>query len=193
MPNTKAKRITKMVINGLYWTGMIIVAANSPYFGTRVLPELVRHARYKLSQKNREERKKFYSVFHRLRNQGFIEMQNRGGQIYIYLTKEGKKKAGKYQIDDLEIKRSKKWDKKWRILIFDIKEKQRIKREALRGKIKELGLYKLQKSIWVCPYDFEKEMKLLRDFFGLTQGEMKLIVASHIEGEEDMKKHFGLA
>ncbi len=91
-------------------------------------------------------------------------MDYRGKQLYITLTPEGRKEVGKYQIDDLEIKKPLRWDKKWRILIFDIKEKNKIKREALRGKIKQLGLYPLQKSVWVCPYKFYKEMDMLRRF-----------------------------
>jgi len=77
-------------------------------------------------------------------------------------------------------------------LIFDIQDKQRIKREALRGKIKELGLCQIQKSVWVYPYDFKKEMILLREFFGLTNAEMKLITASEIENDELIKDFFKL-
>ena len=85
-----------------------------------------------------------------------------------------------------------RWDKKWRILIFDIKEKNKIKREALRGKIKQLGLYPLQKSVWVCPYKFFKEMDMLRRFFGLQKDEMKTITASEIEDDKNIRSFFGL-
>ncbi|MDO8529421.1 MAG: hypothetical protein Q7S18_02025, partial [bacterium] len=108
------------------------------------------------------------------------------------LTEEGKKKAGKYQIDNLEIKKPKKWDKKWRILIFDIKNRDKLKREALRGKIKELGLYQLQKSVWVCPYEFVKEMNILRSFFNLSNDEMKIINAHEIENDNDIKIFFNI-
>jgi len=78
------------------------------------------------------------------------------------------------------------------VLIFDVEENYRIKREALRGKIKELGLYQLQKSVWVCPYEFKKEMSILRDFFGLEKGDMKVITAVEIEDDQPVRDFFGL-
>jgi CRISPR-associated endonuclease Cas2 len=119
-------------------------------------------------------------------------MDYRGKQLYISLTEDGKKRVRENQIDYLEIKKPLSWDHRWRVLIFDIKEKQRLKREALRGKLKDLGLFKLQDSVWVCPYDFQKEVAILRNFFGLNKNEMKLIIASNIEDDEDARRHFKL-
>ncbi len=113
-------------------------------------------------------------------------------QIYISLTKEGRKKAGRFQIDSLEITKPKKWDKKWRIVVFDIAEMKKIQREAFRGKLKQLGFVPLQKSVWVCPYDCQNEIKLLKDFFGLSLGEMRLIVADDIGEDFSFKKLFGI-
>jgi len=112
--------------------------------------------------------------------------------MYFSLSAEGKKKASKYKIDELKIKKSQKWDRKWHVLIFDIEDKHKIKREALRGKLKQLGLYQLQKSVWVCPYEFKKEMQLLRDFFGLESKEMKVINAFEIEDDTSLRKFFNL-
>jgi DNA-binding transcriptional regulator PaaX len=184
------KEIGKVILKGILVSGGIAVAATSPYFVSRALPEIFRHAKYELKKRNRL--KNFKRSFYYLKSQDMIKIEERGAQIYISLTKEGKKKAGKFKIDDLEIKKPKKWDKKWRVLIFDIKEKHKLKREALRGKIKELGLYQLQESVWVCPYEFQKEMEILRNFFLLKKDEMKVIVASEIEDDENIKKFFDI-
>jgi phenylacetic acid degradation operon negative regulatory protein len=170
--------------------GSIILVASEPRINVSFRRELFRYDDY-IGQAGKKE-KKFDNAFYYLRKRGFIEAQYRGKQVYYSLTDEGKKKAGKFKLDDLEIKKPKKWDKTWRILIFDIKDKQRAKREALRGKIKELGLYQLQKSVWVCPYEFKKEMSLLRDFFGLDSGEMMIIDASRIEKDETIREFYGL-
>jgi len=152
------------------------------------LPKIYKYAKFKI--KNRKNNKKFYDTFYSLKKRNLIFFDNRGGQFYISLTPEGKKLAGKYQIDDLKIKKPKKWDGKWRILIFDVLDKQKIKREALRGKIKELGFYQIQKSVWVYPYDFKNEINLLRSFFNFSKDEMKIIIASEIEGDQIIKKYF---
>ncbi len=185
------REITKLILKGLLITGGIAIASTSPYFATKIIPALIKHARYEKKRKE-FEKQKFYNAFYKLKKKGFINIEYQGKQIYISLTPEGRKWAGKYQIDDLEIKKPWRWNKKWWILIFDIKEKQRLKREALRGKLKELGLYQIQKSVWACPYNFQKEIELLRSFFGLTYDEMTTIKASQIENDQKIKSFFGL-
>ena len=183
--------IAKNIFKGILMTGGIVVASTSPIFASQILPEIYKYAKYKI--RNKKNSKKFYDTFYRLKKEDMLFFENRSGQLYISLTPEGKKKAGKYQIDDLEIKKPKKWDGRWRILISDIQNKKRFKREALRGKIKDLGLFQIQKSVWAHPYDFQKEVELLRSFFNLTKDEMKIVVALNIEDDDKIKRHFKLA
>jgi hypothetical protein len=186
----KTGEISKTILKGILTAGVIVIASTSPYFISRTLPKIIKYACY--HWKNKRQKNKFAKRFSYLKNHGLINIENKRGQIYISLTEEGKKLAGKYQIDDLRIKKSGKWDKKWRILIFDIKNKQKIKREALRGKIKELKLYQLQKSVWIYPYDFRKEMSILRKFFQFTKDEMQIIIADEIENDQKARIFFGL-
>ncbi|OGI22918.1 MAG: hypothetical protein A3E91_01260 [Candidatus Moranbacteria bacterium RIFCSPHIGHO2_12_FULL_40_10] len=183
------REITKTILKGLLMAGGIAIVSTSPYFATRLIPALIKYAKYKKKQKE-FEKKKFYNAFYKLKKQGYVKMEYHGKQIYISLTPEGRKWAGKYQIDDLKIKKPWHWDKKWRVLIFDIKEKQRSKREALRGKLKELGFYQIQKSVWVCPYEFKKEIAILRSFFGLTSDEMTIMEVNSIENDQKIKSFF---
>jgi|GEM_PF-1613822 hypothetical protein len=48
----------------------------------------------------------------------------------------------------------KPWDRKWRLLIYDIPQKNSPKREQFRRHIKNLGFGMSQKSCWVNAYDF---------------------------------------
>ena len=43
------------------------------------------------------------------------ERENKDGSFTIVLTENGKRKALTYQIDEMKIKKPKKWDGKWRI------------------------------------------------------------------------------
>lgn len=182
---------SKFILKFLAVAGLLAVTAISPRFGLEVMKIMGKTASDKNRPDNKDKRK-FRNAFYYLRKKGLIRVEYRSQQIYISLTKEGKRRAGKYQIDDLMIKKPKKWDGKWRVLIFDIANKQRIKREALRGKIKELGLYQLQKSVWVYPYDFKKEALLLKEFFGLDASEIQVITASEIENDNFVRKYFNL-
>ena len=164
--------------------GAIYIAAGSPYF--------IRMLLKKYSQLGKYPNKKISNAFSRLRKQGCLQFQTVNRQIYISLTEKGKRKAGWMQIDDLEIAKQKKWDKKWRLVIFDIAQIKKIYREAFRGKLKDLGFRSLQKSVWVHPYECQAEIELLRDFFGLSHKELRLIVAQSIGIDEELKKEFRL-
>ena len=121
-----------------------------------------------------------------------IEVKKQGRQIYISLTKEGKRKAGIFQINSLRIKRPQKWDKKWRLVIFDISQLKKMHREAFRGKLKELGFCLLQKSIWINPFDCRAEIEVLRDFFGLSEKEIRVVTAENIGDDNKLKENFKL-
>jgi CRISPR-associated endonuclease Cas2 len=188
---TKRGEAVKSILKILLAAGLVAVACASPRFSGTLVARVLRSEERK-NKFSGKDKKKYYNAFYYLKRNKLINIKYRGNQMYFSLTDEGKKKAGRYKIDELEIKKQKKWDKKWRVLIFDIQDIHKAKREALRGKLKELGLFQLQKSVWVCPYEFKKEMRLLRDFFGLDSGEMKIISAFEIEEDETVRKHFNL-
>jgi len=191
--NEKHKEISKAILKGVLMTGAFAIASTSHVFAAKLIPTILDEIKYgKFRRQKEEQKRKFYNSFYYLRRKGLLKMEYRGKQLHISLTEEGKLIAKKYSIDDLQISKSKKWDRKWRILIFDIEEKYRMRREGLRGKLKEMGLYQLQKSVWVCPYHFEREMDILKNYFGFTKGEMTTIIASEIDGEEKLLTFFNL-
>lgn len=116
------------------------------------------------------------------------------GNYNIELTEKGKMRAMEYcLLRKLEIK-DKKWDGKWRMLIFDIPEKLKKGRNALRWKIKKLGFCELQKSVFVIPYECKKEIDFVVGYFDLSPyvhyGTLE------IAGEainKKLKKAFGLS
>ena len=177
--------IIKDILSYFLLAGAIYLAASSPYFTIRVLREIKRWRKY--------PRKKLSDAFYVLRKQGCLKIEMKDHQVYISLTEKGRKKAGWLQIDSLKIKKPERWDKKWRIVIFDIAQIKKFYREAFRGKLKELGFYPLQKSVWIIPYDCQDEIELLKDFFGLTEREVRIIIAENISGSDQLKKIFKLS
>lgn len=53
---------------------------------------------------------------------------------------------------------SRQWDKRWRLVVFDIPEKRKQIRDNLRKKLKQLGFGMWQKSVYVTPHDVMREM-----------------------------------
>ena len=177
--------ILKDIIYWLFVTESVVIAATSPFFLKNLLRGFKKWGKY--------PKRKLSDTFYRLKKEGLIEIRKENHQIYIALTEKGRKKAGWMQIDSLKIKKPKKWDGKWRIVIFDISQLKKIYREALRGKLKELGFYPLQKSVWIYPFDCRAEIELLKDFFGLSEKEIRLIVAEDIGDDKPLLQLFKLS
>lgn len=138
------------------------------------------------------ERKRLFGVVREFYNERIVDYkEDKDGIVEIILTKEGKKKALKYQIDEIEIKKPDKWDGKWRIVIFDIPEKKKKAREALRNKLKDLGFKELQKSVFVLPYECEDEIDFIAEVFEIRLYVRYMVVGS-FTNEEQFRIKFGL-
>jgi len=115
--------------------------------------------------------------------------------IEVRLTNKGRHRMKEFSFNALRIEKPRHWDKKWRMLIFDIPTKPAIynqARNALRGKIKELGFYQLQKSVWVYPYECEDEILLIAELYRV-QKHIEIITAEKVLHEDLLKKHFTLS
>jgi len=174
--------IVKDILRWLAMAGIIYIAASSPYFVLKLMKNFKKLRKYKKGT--------VYNAFWRLKKAGCIKIERKGEQIYLRLTEKGKRMAGWLQVDALKIKKPRKWDGKWRIVIFDISQLKKFYRELFRGKLKELGFYPLQKSVWIHPFDCRDEIELLREFFGLAKDEVRLIVAENIESDDWLREIF---
>lgn len=114
------------------------------------------------------DRQYLYRIVREFYNERLVDWQEKeDGSIKIVLTEFGKNKALEYNIDDIKIKIPSQWDKKWRVVLFDIPEKQRGARDALRTKLKELGFYEMQKSVFVFPFECRNEIDFVIEFFDI--------------------------
>lgn len=114
------------------------------------------------------------------------------GTLDIVLTKNGRKQALMYNIDNLKIKTPVRWDGKWNIIMFDIPEKIKHVRDSLRMHLKNMGFYEFQKSVFIHPYTCTEEIEYIVNFYQ-AQKYIHHIIATHIDNERDLKKHFSLA
>lgn len=181
----KTAYYSKEILKYLLLTGLICVAATSPYFGFNVMKNILRHRGRKGARKQNA-----ISAFNYLNRMGLIEIRRDGHDLRISLTKEGRKRAGKYQIDDLVIQKPKKWDGKWRIVIFDIPNSSRWIRDIFRKKLKELGFCRLQQSIWIIPYACQEEVALLREFLGANKAQIQVLEVTKLENEAIYRQIF---
>ena len=174
---------TKVVLAVLALAGIVFIITTAPnvfqVFG-----------RYKRSQ--RYSQKKIKRTIYSLRRRGFVRViQEKEDKIKIELTNKGKKRIREFSIDALTIPKPKKWDKKWRIVIFDIPNRFNKARAALRGKLKELGFYQLQKSVWIYPYHCTDEILFVANIFNVEPF-IEILTIEELLHENKIKKFFRL-
>jgi DNA-binding transcriptional regulator PaaX len=168
----------------LLFRGLEFGYSYTPQRQWRVLKNLARDWK----RIDREElRKEINNLY---RSKAIKREENKDGSITIILTEKGKTKALNYHFENMIIK-GEDWDGKWRIVIFDIPEKMKNGRNALREKIKKLGFYELQKSVWIFPYKCENEINFIIEFFNLRKY-VRFAVLESIDNEFHLKKIFNL-
>ncbi|KKQ22715.1 MAG: Repressor in ring oxydation complex/ phenylacetic acid degradation pathway related protein (PaaX) [Parcubacteria group bacterium GW2011_GWA2_37_10] len=137
---------------------------------------------------NKEEiRKEIRQLY---RSKLLKKTENKDGSITMILTDKGKLRALTYKFDEMKIE-DKKWDGKWRVVGFDVPEKIRWGRDALRDKIKKLGFYEFQKSVFIYPYDCKNEIDFIIEFFGIRKY-VRFGILEYIDNEKHFKKIFKL-
>lgn len=117
--------------------------------------------------------------------------ENKDGTVILLLNKNGEKRVLEYNLDKLVIKKPKRWDGYWRIIIFDIPENKKQARDALTFKLKQLGLYQLQKSVYVYPYECKNEVDFVAEIFEV-KSHIRFITASYLDVVSDLKQEFKL-
>jgi CRISPR-associated endonuclease Cas2 len=124
-------------------------------------------------------------------DQKLIHFEKTEKGMSVRLTQKGKDKLGQLTRGDMVVKKPKRWDKRWRLVIFDIKEHRKYTRDQLRDTLVRLGFLRLQNSVWVFPYDCEDLIVLLKADFEIGK-DVLYIIAEKIENDTALKEYFGL-
>lgn len=123
----------------------------------------------------------------KLVKRGLLKFENGNYQ----LTVNGERVLRRWELSSHELKKPRKWDSKWRMIIFDIPEKKRRVRKQISTLFNQAGFYRLQDSVWVYPYDCEDVIGLLKTDFGIGK-DVLYIIANEIENDRHLRHEFGL-
>jgi len=133
----------------------------------------------------------FASALNSLERRGIIKIyQDSAGDKFVKLTHKG-------QLETLLIKATQgissdqKWDGKWRLIIFDIPEDARDKRDEFRWLLKRNNFKMLQASVFVNPYPLNREaVRYLQE--ARLMSYIRILKVEEMDNDKDLKKHFGL-
>ena len=181
--------ITKEILSGLAEAGKVALTGESAALG-------IRNWRFRGAAEyweNREEQRRLSQSLWRLKKERLVIVKEQGdGKFIVEITEKGRRKLREFEFRNLKIKKPAKWDRIWRIIIFDIPEEKRNARDALRQKCKDLEFYQLQKSVWVYPYPCEQEIEFIVELFNVYPY-VNIIKAAEIKNDIKIRKHFHLS
>ncbi|OGZ78594.1 MAG: CRISPR-associated endonuclease Cas2 [Candidatus Staskawiczbacteria bacterium RIFOXYB1_FULL_37_44] len=184
--------ITKDVLLVFATAGVFTIAATSPYFLINLTRAIIRDGGYNKKYRNLKEKVLARSLTGLNKNKIIIFKESEG-KFSVKLTEKGKKVAREILFDNMEVEKQKIWDKKWRIIIFDIPERKgRQARNAMRWKLQKMGFFQLQKSVWVFPYPCEKEVQLISEVFKINPF-VNIVTAEKIYNDNNLMEHFRLS
>lgn len=176
----KMTKNKKLFLSLIASVGFIAISLMSPAI-LKILKSFGVDKKWKRNQKYY-----FWRSIKTLEKDGLVMICQHEEKEYYTLTGKGRKYISLYGIGQT---RKKRWDGKWRILIFDIPEKRREIRERVRNTLIDIGFLKLQNSVWAYPYDCEKIVTLIKADLRIGKELLYLIVEA-LEGDSLLKNKF---
>ena len=177
------RNIQQAVLGAVALTGILALAMVAP----NVIGAIGRIAgnKYKFGYRAR-------TAAGRLAKKGLVEFIEKDGKKYLRITEKGR--------DTLALETEKaalcapckrRWDRQYRLVMFDVPERRKSVRNRLRAIMRECGFLRVQDSVWVDPYDCEEFITLLKANLRIGKDVLYAVV-ERIENDAWIKKHFGL-
>lgn len=179
---------TALVIIGA--AGAITIAAMAPNL-IWALGKIAKDIKsVKFNQK--EKTKKVAQTLYYLKRHNLIKFKPEKGDFWISLTDFGKKRLAKTGFYALSVPKQKKWDGKWWQVAADIPTlTHRAGADLLRQKLKNMGFYSLQRTLWFYPFDPRKELEFICQHYGVGQFVTVMEVSRmDMDDEKKLKDYF---
>lgn len=127
----------------------------------------------------------------RLEEQKLVEESLENGMQIIKITSQGRQKVLRMALNDLEIKKPKIWDRRWRLVSFDLPETMAKTRKVLVEYLSAWRFYPLHKSVYLHAYPCLKEVDFLREYLGIGKF-VRTFTIIEIENDRQFRSFFGI-
>jgi len=126
-----------------------------------------------------------------LEKSGDITLHKTEQSSFARLTSIGRHKLRSLRLSENTHLMPLGWDGKWRIVILDIPESDKEKRNALRYILKKAGFVCLKNSVWISPHPFEHMLENMKEDLELSS-ELSIIVTDYLDesSEEEFRRAF---
>ena len=132
------------------------------------------------------------SALTRLAQKGYLVFEKNHRGTFARITASGVRAlALEEEKASASIRTKRKWDKRYRMVMFDVPEKRKNVRDRLRRSMRESGFLLVQDSAWIYPYGCEDLIALIKADLRIGKDVLYVIVEK-IENDAWIRKHFGL-
>ena len=149
--------------------------------------EAIKHFK-KLDKIDRKRKYYINITIKKLISQKMLIEDSRG---FLKLSETGEKYLIEIGDRDNVILKPKRWDGKYRVIIFDIPEEKKKIRNVIRRQLMTWGFLRLQNSVWVHPYECQNIVTLLKTKF-YVGGEVLYLTVDSIENDAWIRNQFSL-
>ncbi|HUY62699.1 MAG TPA: CRISPR-associated endonuclease Cas2 [Candidatus Paceibacterota bacterium] len=165
--------------------GVVLVAA--------AIPNAARLLRYMPGYHKKGARFNYQAktALQRLAAKGLVTFEERKGKRYARVTEAGERMLALESMREKGSRKRRRWDGRWRVVLFDIPERRRGTRNRLRSFMQEYGFVRLQDSAWIYPYDCEDLIALAKANLRVGFDVLYMIV-ERLERDSHLRARFGL-
>lgn len=192
--NSKGAVATKIILATVALGGLVFVGAAVP--GIIKAVEQVR----RLNDREKDggsgngtllKKSSVSSTLYRFKRNGYIEIRKEeDGKTKIFLTEKGRRHVYDFTYR-VSIKKPLVWDRKWRVVIFDVPVTKSRERTLLRLKLQELEFQQLQKSVWVFPYKCEDEVLFFARQLRIVK-HVEILTVQKLVHAQELRKRFNM-
>lgn len=185
------KKTSDVALAMIGTVGAIAVAAVAPNL-FHIISNLTAGRKSNRKFSREQKIRKVEDTFYYLKRSGLVRFAPTGKEIMLSLTDKGRKKYSLLEFDTIRIPHPKIWNSHWWLVAADIPTREhRAGADMLRRKLKALGFYPLQRTLWLHPFDPRKEI----EFISQTYDVAKFVTLMEIarldrEDEKTLKGHF---
>ncbi len=183
----QAKASAAVIAKGL----LVLVAIAGVVTVAAVAPNLFAAVGRIKKRRRFYDKHQFQRAVRYLKKEKYIAVDRENEGYEIKLTDEGADIIFARSLKDLKIEQEGNWDGRWRMVIFDIPDRHKWARDAFRRKLQEMGFYRLQESVFIYPYECEKEISFLTMLYNIPEY-VRLVRSSDLSYDTDVKNLFSL-
>jgi len=172
---------------GLVVGGTIVLTPNFPIVLGAIIKSIQEMKQFQIPKK------KLKRTLQSLEKQEIITLEQKEGEVVVYLRSMFDPRVLRYSLKALLAAKHNPgaWDGSWRMVLFDVPEEQKNKRQYIRRFLRYVGFYQYQQSVYVFPYECEDAVRLIQK---MVEGSayVKYLVASKIDADQELKAYFHL-